>query len=84
MKWKTFRQPGYHGKPIEINPARINNCAYLPVSYWEAFNETMFLLLGGTGVGYSVQFHHVNELPEIVGPHHTKVKRYLIGDSIEG
>jgi ribonucleoside-diphosphate reductase alpha chain len=42
----------------------------------------MFLLLSGCGVGYSVQTHHVDKLPEITLP--TKHKRYLIGDSIEG
>jgi ribonucleoside-diphosphate reductase alpha chain len=42
----------------------------------------MFLLLSGTGVGFSVQQHHIGELPEIKVP--TKSKRYLIGDSIEG
>ena len=29
----------------------------------------MFLLLGGTGVGYSVQYHHVDKLPEIIKAH---------------
>ena len=42
----------------------------------------MFLLLSGCGVGYSVQTHHIEKLPEIKVP--TKHKRYLIGDSIEG
>jgi ribonucleoside-diphosphate reductase alpha chain len=42
----------------------------------------MFLLLGGTGVGYSVQYHHVEQLPEIRKP--IKTKKFLIGDSIEG
>jgi ribonucleoside-diphosphate reductase alpha chain len=44
----------------------------------------MFLLLGGTGVGYSVQFHHVDKLPEIVTPSTKRTRRHLIGDSIEG
>jgi ribonucleoside-diphosphate reductase alpha chain len=42
----------------------------------------MFLLLSGCGVGYSVQTHHVEQLPEIRKP--LKSKRYLVGDSIEG
>jgi ribonucleoside-diphosphate reductase alpha chain len=42
----------------------------------------MFLLLSGCGVGYSVQNHHIDKLPEIKKP--TKKRRYLIGDSIEG
>jgi ribonucleoside-diphosphate reductase alpha chain len=42
----------------------------------------MFLLLSGCGVGYSVQAHHIDQLPEIKIP--TRTKRYLINDSIEG
>jgi ribonucleoside-triphosphate reductase len=80
----SMRSMQFAGKPIEINPSRIYNCAYLPVESWEAFHETMFLLLGGTGVGYSVQRHHVDKLPELVKPLPHKTKRYLIGDSIEG
>jgi ribonucleoside-diphosphate reductase alpha chain len=44
----------------------------------------MFLLLGGTGVGYSVQKHHVEKLPEIRKPNPNRSRRFLIGDSIEG
>ena len=44
----------------------------------------MFLLLGGTGVGYSVQRHHVEKLPMIQKPYPKRKKRYLISDSIEG
>lgn len=58
------------------------NCSYLPIDDWRAFSEVMFLLLGGTGVGYSVQFHHIENLPEIRKP--IKNKRFLIADSIEG
>jgi ribonucleoside-diphosphate reductase alpha chain len=44
----------------------------------------MFLLLGGTGVGYSVQKHHIEKLPEIRKPNPDRHRRYLISDSIEG
>ena len=59
------------------------NCAYLPVEHPDAFSETMFLLLGGTGVGYSVQYRHISKLPVVLGPKR-KSRRYVIGDSIEG
>lgn len=78
----SMRSMQFAGKPIEINPARIYNCAYVAMDDWRAFAEIMFLLLGGTGVGYSVQKHHIEKLPEIKKA--TKKKRYLIGDSIEG
>jgi ribonucleoside-diphosphate reductase alpha chain len=74
----------FGGKPIEISPNRIYNCAYLPIDHLDAFSETMFLLLGGTGVGYSVQKHHVEKLPEIRKPKPNRTRRFLVGDSIEG
>ena len=80
----SMRSMQFAGKPIEISPNRIYNCAYLPMDDWRAFNEIMFLLLGGTGVGYSVQKHHVEKLPEIRKPDPKKHRRFLIGDSIEG
>lgn len=80
----SMRSMQFAGKPIEISPNRIFNCAYLPIDDWRAFSEIMFLLLGGTGVGYSVQKHHVDNLPDIQRPREDRSRRYLIGDSIEG
>jgi len=80
----SMRSLQFGGKPIEISPNRVYNCAYLPIDDYRAFSETMFLLLGGTGVGYSVQKHHVEQLPEIRKPNSKKRRRYLIADSIEG
>lgn len=58
------------------------NCSFLPIDHPVAFAEVMFLLLSGVGVGYSVQRHHVEQLPTITKT--KKTRRYLIGDSIEG
>lgn len=80
----SMRSLQFAGKPIEISPNRIFNCAYTPINHWKTFSEVMFLLLGGTGVGISVQKHHVDMLPTINKPSTKKSKRYLIGDSIEG
>ena len=80
----SMRSLQFGGKPIEISPNRVYNCAYLPIDHADAFSETMFLLLGGTGVGFSVQKHHVDKLPEIKKPNPSRTRRYLIGDSIEG
>jgi ribonucleoside-diphosphate reductase alpha chain len=49
----SMRSMQFAGKPIEISPNRVFNCAYAPVDDWRVFGEIMFLLLGGTGVGYS-------------------------------
>jgi len=80
----SMRSMQFAGKSIEISPNRIYNCGYLPVDDWRAFSEILFLLLGGTGVGFSVQKHHVEKLPEIRKPRADRKRRFLIGDSIEG
>ena len=80
----SMRSLQFGGKPIEISPNRVYNCAYLPIDHIESFNEIMFLLLGGTGVGYSVQQHHVDKLPMVNKPYEKRTRRFLIGDSIEG
>jgi ribonucleoside-triphosphate reductase len=80
----SMRSLQFGGKPIEISPNRVYNCAYLPIDSVDCFHEIMFLLLGGTGVGYSVQRHHVDKLPMISKPYEKRTRRFLIGDSIEG
>jgi ribonucleoside-triphosphate reductase (thioredoxin) len=80
----SMRSMQFGGRPIEVNPVRIFNCAFLALDDVRAFNEIMFLLLGGTGVGYSVQKHHVEKLPEIRKPNPKRTRRFLVGDSIEG
>ncbi|MHA2404608.1 MAG: hypothetical protein ACXADH_16530 [Candidatus Kariarchaeaceae archaeon] len=79
----SMRSMQFGGKPIEVSPNRIFNCAFCPVDNYHVFSEIMFLLLGGTGVGFSVQQHHVDKLPQIRKPLN-RSRRFLIGDSIEG
>ncbi|WP_339610294.1 hypothetical protein, partial [uncultured Planktosalinus sp.] len=78
----SMRAMQFAGPAINRNHSRIYNCAYLPVDDIRAFSETMFLLLGGTGVGYSVQKHHVAGLPPIKKG--SKQRKFLVGDSLEG
>lgn len=78
----SMRALQFAGKALEVNNARGYNCAYLPIDSLYSFSETMFLLLGGSGVGYSVQKQHVNQLPEIQKTN--KTRKYLIQDSIIG
>jgi len=78
----SMRSLQFAGKPIQINNSRIFNCSYLPIDDWRSFSEIMFLLLSGCGVGYSVQNHHIEKLPEVRIP--KKSRRFLVGDSIEG
>jgi ribonucleoside-diphosphate reductase alpha chain len=77
-----MRSMQFAGKPIEVSPNRGYNCAFGPVDHYKIFSETMFLLLGGTGMGYSVQKSHVEQIGEIKRP--TKTRRFLIEDSIAG
>ena len=78
----SMRGMQFAGQAIEKNESRIYNCAFLPIDDYRAFSETMFLLLGGTGVGYSVQKHHVEKLPAINKPEHSQ--KFVVEDSIEG
>ena len=80
----SMRSLQFAGKPIEISPNRLYNCSYLPIDHVDSFSETMFLLLSGCGVGYSVQQHHVKQLPCINKPFDKRYRRFVIGDSIEG
>ena len=80
----SMRSLQFGGKPIEISPNRLYNCAYLPIDHIDSFSECMFLLLSGCGVGYSVQLHNIKKLPEIIKQHAVRKRRFVIGDSIEG
>ena len=78
----SMRALQFAGPAAEVNNSRIYNCCYLPIDSIHSFSETMFLLLGGTGVGYSVQKQHVAQLPAVTKP--GKARNYLIEDSIMG
>lgn len=78
----SMRALQFAGEAAEVNNARMYNCCYMPIDSIYSFSETMFLLLSGTGVGYSVQKHHVAKLPLITVP--TKHRRFLIEDNIMG
>jgi len=81
----SMRSMQFAGRAIEENNTRIYNCAYLPITGTTDFGEIMFLLLGGTGVGYSVQFHHVAQFPQRVNKGRRGDKRiFVVPDTIEG
>lgn len=78
----SMRSLQFAGKPIERNESRMYNCSFLQINSPHDFSEVMYLLLGGTGVGYSVQKTFLKNLPlvrkrlgEII---------YTVEDSIEG
>ncbi len=53
------------GEALERDNVAGFNCSYLPIDHPRAFDELMFILLCGTGVGYSVERQYVNKLPEV-------------------
>ena len=60
----SMRSLQFGGRPILMAENRIFNCAYAPAESPKFFSELMFLLLGGTGMGYSVQKRHTKKLPK--------------------
>ena len=80
----SMRSMQFAGRPIELAPNRLYNCCAAPVDDPAVFSEFMFLLLGGSGVGFSVQRQHVEKLPPIKKPTSKRTRRYLVSDDIEG
>jgi ribonucleoside-diphosphate reductase alpha chain len=73
----------FGGKAILDKNARLYNCSSSYIDRPRAFQESLYLLLCGVGVGFSVQYHHVNKLPNIK-KRTTKEKTFIIPDTIEG
>lgn len=80
----SMRSLQFGGRPILMAENRIFNCAYAPVESPKFFSELMFLLLGGTGMGYSVQKRHISKLPKIKTPESDGEYKYQVQDSIVG
>lgn len=80
----SMRSMQFGGRPILLAENRIYNCAYAPVELTKFFSELMFLLLGGTGMGYSVQRRHVNQLHKVKTPESDLEYKFQIQDSIIG
>lgn len=80
----SMRSLQFGGRPILMAENRIFNCAYAPAESTKFFSELMFLLLGGTGMGYSVQRRHTDKLPKIKTPESDEEYKYQVQDSIVG
>lgn len=80
----SMRSLQFGGKPILMAENRIFNCAYAPAEAPKFFSELMFLLLGGTGMGYSVQRRHTEKLPKVKTPESDLEYKYQVQDSIVG
>ena len=78
----SMRALQFSGKAVEKNNARLYNCGYIPITDVDSFAELMFLLLSGTGIGYSVQQRHISKLNPVTAPQNWTM--HIIDDSIEG
>tara|TARA_R110000744_G_scaffold103180_6_gene197969 strand:- start:829 stop:3066 length:2238 start_codon:yes stop_codon:yes gene_type:complete len=74
----------FGGDPIIKHNARVYNCAFGHINRTRAFQELMYLLLCGCGVGFSVQTHHISQLPPASKRNEIIEKIYVVPDSIEG
>lgn len=80
----SMRSMQFGGAAIEANHCRIYNCSFTLVDRLDAFGEALFLFLSGCGVGYSVQFDHVDRLPVIPYIDAAKIRHHVVADTIEG
>lgn len=80
----SMRSMQFGGDPIEKNNCRLYNCAFTHINRLRVFGEIFYVLLSGCGVGYSVQFHHVEQLPEVLAIDESKVRHVVLEDNIEG
>jgi ribonucleoside-triphosphate reductase len=80
----SMRSLQFGGLAILANHNRIYNCSATHVDRWSVFSEALFLLLSGCGVGFSVQFDHVERLSPISYVDPKKVEHHVVEDTIEG
>jgi ribonucleoside-diphosphate reductase alpha chain len=81
----SMRSLQFGGEAILKKHARIYNCAFTYIDRLEAFRETLYLLLCGCGVGFSVQKMHVDKLPALAPLRfNAPVSTFLVPDTIEG
>lgn len=81
----SMRSMQFGGGAIEQNHARMYNCTFGICDRIEFFREGLFLLLCGTGVGFSVEFEHVDKLPPLTASvDEGTVRHFTVPDTIEG
>lgn len=72
------------GKSADRDNTCVYNCSYLPVDDPKSFDEAMFILLCGTGVGFSVESKHISNLPEVPEKLFESEHTIVVHDSKEG
>jgi ribonucleoside-triphosphate reductase len=72
------------GKALERDNTCAYNCSYLPVDDMKSFDEAMFILMCGTGVGFSVERQYISKLPEVPEKIFDSQTMIVVSDSKEG
>ena len=72
------------GKALERDNTAGYNCSYLPVDDPKAFDEAMYILLCGTGVGFSVEHKYIDQLPDVPEKMFDSDTTVVVSDSKEG
>jgi ribonucleoside-triphosphate reductase len=72
------------GKALDIDEVAGYNCSYVAIDHPRAFDEIMYILMCGTGVGFSVEEKYVEQLPAIEGDFHTTDTTITVPDSRVG
>ncbi len=81
----SMRSMQFAGKAIETKNLRMYNCSFSCCDRLEFFKEAMYLLLCGVGVGFSVEFEHIEKLPALAAKiDEGAVVHHTIADTIEG
>lgn len=80
----SMRSMQFGGKAVLEDHARSYNCSYTLVDRTRVFQEIFYLLLCGCGVGYSVQWQHVEKLPPVKQINVGRVRHYTVEDTIKG
>jgi ribonucleoside-triphosphate reductase len=80
---RTFQ---FAGQPILNANARAYNCAFSALTKWQDFGDLFYLLMCGCGTGYSVQKHHVAQLPviDVTGASLGTGEKFYVEDDKEG
>ena len=72
------------GPALERNHIAAYNCSYLPVDSPRSFDECLYIVMHGTGVGFSVERQFINQLPTIPDTFETSETCIIVQDSKEG
>jgi ribonucleoside-diphosphate reductase alpha chain len=72
------------GKSADRDNTCVYNCSYLPVDDVKSFDEAMFILLCGTGVGFSVESKYISQLPDVPDNLYASEHTIKVHDSKEG